>query len=88
MRCTSLRAMKGAEMGGKVRVKRKYEETRGGGEEVEVFVKGMEGENRKDGGRREEIRNNTDAGGHEERRRIEEDLATRKEKKAEKRVSK
>lgn len=43
MRCTSLRAMKGAEMGGKVRVKRRYEETRGGGEEVEVFVKGMKG---------------------------------------------
>lgn len=41
MCCTSLRAVKGAEMGGKVRVKRKYEETRGGGEEVEVFVKGM-----------------------------------------------
>lgn len=86
MRCTSLRAMKGAEMGGKVRVKRKYEETRGGGEEVEVFVKGMEGENRKDGGRREEIRNNTDAGGHEERRRIEEEK--KEQKKAEKRVSK
>lgn len=25
-------------MGGKVRIKRKYEETRGGGEKVEVFV--------------------------------------------------